>query len=86
MPFNTILSADVDALRAIKNSERVDPRHLIRLELMGLVWDKAGGVLLTEAGRHALKSVPVKPVVEEVAAGHTRFDVLGRRRNRQIFL
>jgi hypothetical protein len=76
-----ITSADFAALRDIESAVPVKPNHVVRLELMGLVRDRASGIELTPAGRRALKSFPNSPALPAApsTAAQDR-DSIGRRK------
>ena len=52
----TLTEADIAVLRAIEDEAPTANKHMLRLELMGLIRDEATGARLTVAGRRALQA------------------------------
>lgn len=81
----TLTEADIAVMRAIGDGTPTSNKHMLRLELMGLVCDRAGGPRLTEAGRRALESWQPRHrvVVTEVAREAGVTDITGSGEGRR---
>jgi hypothetical protein len=80
-----LTAADLSLLDVIARGDaprRSSSGHVLRLELMGLVRDGAGGVAITEDGKRALHSRWPSFVREPAARPAEKFDALGRRHGR----
>jgi len=74
---------EIEALRKLADGEAtIEPRLRLRLEMLGLIRDRAAGVFLTEDGRRAasrsssLEALTLEP-------HHADFDKRGRRKPHQ---
>lgn len=86
----TLTEADIAVMRAIEDEAPTANKHMLRLELMGLVRDEATGARLTVAGRRALQAyrpprravAPEAASLAEVAAPQEPGEESGTRRSR----
>jgi hypothetical protein len=86
----TLTEADIAVMRAIEEEAPTANKHMLRLELMGLVRDEATGARLTVAGRRALRAyrpprraaAPEAASLAEGAAAPEPAEESGTRRSR----